>query len=85
MNAQHQWELKPQPHIYLQLAAELRGLGNASCGPGPMQKYTIDGNKPITFSFKVRGCPFLDSRTTCILMVLPPLFTFPALTLSIAA
>ena len=53
MNAQHQWELKPQPHIYLQLAAELRGLGNASCGPGPMQKYTIDGNKPITFSFKV--------------------------------
>jgi hypothetical protein len=31
---------------------DIRGLGNASCGPGPMQKYVIDGNQ--TYEFRVR-------------------------------
>lgn len=53
MNARHQWELTPQPYIYLQLGRELRGLGNASCGPGPMQKYTISPDEPIRFVFRV--------------------------------
>lgn len=52
-DAQHQWELKEQPYIWLQLDRELRGLGNASCGPGPMKEYTIPANKPITFKFRV--------------------------------
>lgn len=53
MNARHQWELTQQPYIYLQLARELRGLGNASCGPGPMKKYTISADEPIRFVFRV--------------------------------
>ena len=52
-DAQHQWELKQEPYIWLQLDSELRGLGNASCGPGPMKQYTIPANKPITFRFRV--------------------------------
>ncbi len=52
MQAQHQWELTPQPYIYLHLDAQQRGLGNASCGPGPLLKYTI-GSEPITFSFRL--------------------------------
>ncbi len=52
-DAQHQWQLKPQPYIWLQLNREQRGLGNASCGPGPMPQYTIPAHKTITFTFRV--------------------------------
>ena len=52
MNAQHTWELQARPYILLQLDMDIRGLGNASCGPGPMQKYVIDGKK--TYEFRVR-------------------------------
>ncbi len=52
MNAQHTWELKARPYIWLQLGMDIRGLGNASCGPGPMQKYIIDGKQ--TYEFRVR-------------------------------
>ncbi len=52
MKAQHQWELTDRPFIHLHLDAQQRGLGNASCGPGPLQKYTI-GNQPVTFTFRL--------------------------------
>ncbi len=52
MNAQHTWQLEPRPYILLQLDMDIRGLGNASCGPGPMQKYVIDGKQ--TYEFRVR-------------------------------
>ncbi len=52
MNGQHTWELKARPYIWLQLCMDIRGLGNASCGPGPMQKYLIDGKQ--TYEFRVR-------------------------------
>jgi hypothetical protein len=52
MNTKHTWELKARPYIWLQLGMDIRGLGNASCGPGPMQKYLIDSNK--TYEFRVR-------------------------------
>lgn len=52
-NARHQWELKAQPYIWLQLSREVRGLGNASCGPGPMPQYTISGKDPIQFTFRI--------------------------------
>ena len=52
MNAQHTWDIKARPYIWLQLGMDIRGLGNASCGPGPMQKYVIDGNQ--TYEFRVR-------------------------------
>jgi beta-galactosidase len=52
MNTKHTWELKARPYIWLQLGMDIRGLGNASCGPGPMQKYLINSNK--TYEFRVR-------------------------------
>jgi beta-galactosidase len=52
MNAQHTWDIKARPYIWLQLGMDIRGLGNASCGPGPMQKYVIDGKQ--TYEFRVR-------------------------------
>lgn len=52
MNAQHTWELKDEPFIYLHLDAALRGLGNASCGPGTLQEYCIP-RQPRTFTFRI--------------------------------
>lgn len=52
-DAKHQWELKPQGYINLQIDRELRGLGNASCGPGPMQQYIIQKGEPIKYTFRV--------------------------------
>ena len=52
MNAQHTWELKDEPFIYMHLDAALRGLGNASCGPGTLQEYCIP-QQPRTFTFRI--------------------------------
>ncbi len=52
MNTSHQWELKKRPFVYLHLDAALRGLGNASCGPGTLQKYCIP-NEAQTFTFRL--------------------------------
>lgn len=52
MNTFHQWELKKQPFIYVHLDTALRGLGNASCGPGTLQKYCIPA-EPKTFTFRL--------------------------------
>lgn len=52
MNAKHQWQLTPQPYIYIHLDGAHRGLGNASCGPGPMEKYTIS-QSPIEYRLRI--------------------------------
>lgn len=36
-----------RPEVILHLDAAMRGLGNASCGPGPMDKYEL--NKDVTY------------------------------------
>ena len=51
MNAQHQWQLVDRPYLYLHLDGKQRGLGNASCGPGPMQCYTIERS---TVAYRLR-------------------------------
>ena len=52
MNAKHQWELVDRPFVYLHFDGAQRGLGNASCGPGPMQKYTIP-QEPVKFKLRI--------------------------------
>lgn len=52
MNTQHQWELQPRPFLYVHLDREQRGIGNASCGPGPMQEYCIRQDEPITYTIR---------------------------------
>ena len=54
MDCSHEWELKARPYLWLHLDAAQRGLGNASCGPGPMEKYTIP-QQPITYKLRLKG------------------------------
>ena len=41
-----------RPEIVLHLDAAMRGLGNASCGPGPLQKYELQ-EKNYSFGFVI--------------------------------
>lgn len=52
MSTQHQWELQKRPYIVLHLDARQRGLGNASCGPGPLPQYTIPADQPISYTIR---------------------------------
>jgi beta-galactosidase len=38
----HDYELQDQGHTYLSIDCAVMGLGNSSCGPGVLKKYTID-------------------------------------------
>ena len=40
-SARHNYELKPRPEIILSLDAKMSGLGNSSCGPGVLEKYSV--------------------------------------------
>lgn len=51
MNTNHTWQLQKRPFLYMHLDGALRGLGNASCGPGTMNKYCIPQQK---VTYKVR-------------------------------
>ena len=40
-----------RPEIVLSLDCAMRGIGNASCGPGPLQKFELDNNNLYSYSF----------------------------------
>ncbi|MCF0176536.1 MAG: DUF4981 domain-containing protein [Bacteroidales bacterium] len=40
-----------RPEVVLSLDCAMRGVGNASCGPGPLAKYDLDSGKTYSFSF----------------------------------
>lgn len=53
--ANHPVQLPKQTdQTILVLSAETRGLGGASCGPGPMERDIIKTNKPYEMSFSIR-------------------------------
>lgn len=52
MKARHQWELQPLDYNVLHLDAWHRGIGNASCGPGTLEKYYVP-NRPMTFKLRI--------------------------------
>jgi len=41
----HDYELQDQGYTYLSIDCAVMGLGNSSCGPGVLKKYTIDKTK----------------------------------------
>ncbi len=45
----HDYELEDQGHTYLSIDCAVMGLGNSSCGPGVLKKYTIE-KKPVSTS-----------------------------------
>lgn len=54
-DAAHDFKLDEirKPEIYLSLDCIQQGLGNASCGPLPLQKYLIPVNTPMNYSFRI--------------------------------
>lgn len=43
-----------RPEVYLSLDCIQQGLGNASCGPLPLQQYMIPANQHMSFSFRIQ-------------------------------
>jgi beta-galactosidase len=39
--ARHNYELKPRPEVVLSLDVRNSGLGNGSCGPGVLERYSV--------------------------------------------
>lgn len=54
--ARHEWELPTSNRVVAHFDAIQQGLGNKSCGPGPLPKYEIQKGK--TYSNIVRFIPF---------------------------
>ena len=57
--ARHEWELPTSNRTVAHFDAIQRGLGNGSCGPGPLPKYEIQKGK--TYSNIVRFIPFSEA------------------------
>jgi len=52
--ARHNYELKPRPEIILSLDAKMCGLGNSSCGPGVLEKFSVP---PTNYSLHLKFSP----------------------------
>lgn len=49
----HDYELQEQGKTYLSIDCAVLGLGNSSCGPGVLKKYTIDKGKKYQLKIRV--------------------------------
>ena len=49
----HDYELEEQSHTYLSIDCAVMGLGNSSCGPGVLKKYTIDKTRPHVLRIRI--------------------------------
>ena len=49
----HDYELEDQGKTYLSIDCAVMGLGNSSCGPGVLKKYTIDKNKKHQLKIRI--------------------------------
>ena len=58
--SRHEWNLPASNRTVAHFDAVQRGLGNGSCGPGPMEKYEIQKGK--TYSNTVRFLPYGNGR-----------------------
>ena len=57
--ARHEWELPTSNRVVAHFDAIQQGVGNGSCGPGPLSKYEIQKGK--TYSNIVRFIPFSEA------------------------
>ena len=51
--SQFRTPLEKRPETMLNLDVRQLGLGGASCGPGPMQKYTFNPLEPTSWTMKI--------------------------------
>ena len=49
----HDYQLEDQGHTYLSIDCAVMGLGNSSCGPGVLKKYTIDKTKKHQLKIRI--------------------------------
>lgn len=42
-----------KPEVFVNLDCIQQGLGNASCGPMPLDEYMIPVNQPLSYSFRL--------------------------------
>lgn len=49
----HDYELQDQGKTYLSIDCAVLGLGNSSCGPGVLKKYTIDKTKKYQLKIRI--------------------------------
>ena len=49
----HDYELEEEGKTYLSIDCAVMGLGNSSCGPGVLKKYTIDPSKPHQLKIRI--------------------------------
>jgi len=56
-NGKHDFKLDEirKPQVYLNLDCIQQGLGNASCGPLPLEKYMIPANQMLGYSFRIES------------------------------
>lgn len=54
----HDYELQDQGKTYLSIDCAVMGLGNSSCGPGVLKKYTIDAKKRHQLKIRISGDSF---------------------------
>lgn len=52
-SATHDYELRPGPYTILSIDCAVLGLGNGSCGPGVLKKYSIDKTKEHTLILRM--------------------------------
>lgn len=41
------------PQVYINIDCIQQGLGNASCGPRPLEQYMIPSNQPVSYAFRI--------------------------------
>ena len=51
----HDYELEDQGKTYLSIDCAVMGLGNSSCGPGVLKRYTIDAKKRHQLKIRIIG------------------------------
>ena len=61
--AKHTCDLIPRDYIVMNIDYKHNGLGSASCGPAPLEKYLLF---PEKFDFSLRIRPFSNSLTTAV-------------------
>ena len=49
----HDYELEDEGKTFVSIDCAVMGLGNSSCGPGVLKKYSIDKTKPHTLRIRV--------------------------------
>jgi beta-galactosidase len=59
-SVRHNYELKPRQEIILSLDAKQCGLGNSSCGPGVLKRYSVSPSQTCRLSLRFQ--PWFDQR-----------------------